>query len=276
MSEYQYFEFLAIDRPLNADDRAALRRISTRGEITSTRFTNEYHWGNLKADPLDFMKQWFDVHVYFANWGTRRLMLGLPRDAVDFDRLRRFEVASESLQIHATPERAIVDIHCSPEDGGDPFLFKEEEGWMDRLAPLRAKLMAGDLRVLYLPWLYDAWSGYVEDDEPEPMPGIGPLTTHLADAGRFLGLPDDVMKIAAERSDTSALAPDDAGVRTFISRLSESDKVDFLMRVAQGDPGVAAELQRLARHSRESGENATKLVLRTADEILQLLEQRSE
>ena len=31
MSEYQYYEFLALDRPLTAEQRAELRSISSRG-----------------------------------------------------------------------------------------------------------------------------------------------------------------------------------------------------------------------------------------------------
>ena len=49
MSEYQYYEFQAIDRPLSDADRQALRRLSTRARITATSFTNEYHWGGLKG-----------------------------------------------------------------------------------------------------------------------------------------------------------------------------------------------------------------------------------
>ncbi len=47
MSEYQYYEFLAIDSPLDAKQMAALRALSTRAEITSTSFTNVYNWGGL-------------------------------------------------------------------------------------------------------------------------------------------------------------------------------------------------------------------------------------
>jgi hypothetical protein len=42
MSEYQYYEFLALDRPLTQKQRGELRSISTRVEITATRFVNEY------------------------------------------------------------------------------------------------------------------------------------------------------------------------------------------------------------------------------------------
>ena len=42
MSEYQYYEFQAIDRPLGGADQEALRALSTRARITATSFTNSY------------------------------------------------------------------------------------------------------------------------------------------------------------------------------------------------------------------------------------------
>ena len=51
MSEYQYYELLALDRPLTSKQREELRQLSTRAEITATRFTNEYHWGSFRGDP---------------------------------------------------------------------------------------------------------------------------------------------------------------------------------------------------------------------------------
>lgn len=53
MSEYQYCEFPAIDRRLTAEEMAALRSISTRARISPTGFQNVYHFGSLKALPLD-------------------------------------------------------------------------------------------------------------------------------------------------------------------------------------------------------------------------------
>jgi hypothetical protein len=79
MSEYQYYEFLALDRPLTEKQRAELRSISTRAEITATRFVNEYQWGDLKGDPRAMVERYFDAFLYLANWGTRRLMFRLPR-----------------------------------------------------------------------------------------------------------------------------------------------------------------------------------------------------
>jgi hypothetical protein len=72
MSEYRYYEFLAIDRPLSAREMDHLRAVSTRARITPVSFVNEYNWGDLRADPIDFMRRFFDAHVYLANWGEAK------------------------------------------------------------------------------------------------------------------------------------------------------------------------------------------------------------
>ncbi|MBM3335361.1 hypothetical protein FJY63_11930 [Candidatus Sumerlaeota bacterium] len=48
MSEYQYYEFQAIDRPLGEREMDQLRALSSRAEITPTSFTNTYNWGGFK------------------------------------------------------------------------------------------------------------------------------------------------------------------------------------------------------------------------------------
>jgi hypothetical protein len=35
------------------------------------------------ADPAKLMERYFDAHVYFANWGTHRLMLRTPKARTD-------------------------------------------------------------------------------------------------------------------------------------------------------------------------------------------------
>ena len=60
MSEYQYYEFAAIDRPLTSEQMSRLRALSTRATITPTRFCNFYTWGAFKGDPLALMEEYFD------------------------------------------------------------------------------------------------------------------------------------------------------------------------------------------------------------------------
>ena len=90
MSEYQYYEFLALDRPLTEQQRTELRSMSTRAEITPTRFVNEYHWGDLKGDPHAMMQRYFDAFLYLANWGTRQLMFRLPHGVLDGQTSERY------------------------------------------------------------------------------------------------------------------------------------------------------------------------------------------
>ena len=66
MSEYQYYEFLAVDRPLTEGEMGELSGISTRADITPTSFINEYNWGDLKANPAKLLQRYFDVFVYVA------------------------------------------------------------------------------------------------------------------------------------------------------------------------------------------------------------------
>ena len=78
MSEYQYYEFRAVDRPLDERELRMVRSRSTRGEITPTSFVNTYNWGDFKGVPDTLMEKCFDAFVYVANWGTRRLAFRLP------------------------------------------------------------------------------------------------------------------------------------------------------------------------------------------------------
>ncbi|MBU2496383.1 MAG: hypothetical protein KJ935_07815 [Candidatus Omnitrophica bacterium] len=76
--EYQYYEFLAIDRPLTSEETSALRSLSTRAHITPVSFINEYNWGDFKGNPADLMRRFFDAHVYVANWMTAIFMVRVP------------------------------------------------------------------------------------------------------------------------------------------------------------------------------------------------------
>ena len=150
MSEYQYYEFVALDRPLTPAEMAELRSISTRAQITPTRFFNEYHWGDLKADPAELLVRYFDVHVYFANWGSRRLMFRLPKPAVNLEDLRAC-VAGGPATLTVTERHVVLDLWSETEEPEEEWF--EDGQLLASLTPLRAELLRGDRRVAYLAWL---------------------------------------------------------------------------------------------------------------------------
>ncbi len=83
MSEYQYYEFQAIDRPLSAKEMSELRSYSTQARITTTSFVNHYEWGSFKGDGEVWMEKYFDAFLYLTNWGTHVLKLSLPSRLLD-------------------------------------------------------------------------------------------------------------------------------------------------------------------------------------------------
>ena len=72
MSEYQYYEFQAIDRPLTDEELREVRSYSTRAHITPASFVNHYEWGNFKGNADEWMDKYYDAFLYFANWVPRR------------------------------------------------------------------------------------------------------------------------------------------------------------------------------------------------------------
>jgi hypothetical protein len=84
--------------------------LSTRARITATSFANSYEWGDFKGDPAKLMERWFDIHLYLANWGTRRLMIRLPKRLVDRRVLDRFLGEIDCAKVRVAGENLILDI----------------------------------------------------------------------------------------------------------------------------------------------------------------------
>ncbi|WP_375456631.1 hypothetical protein [uncultured Methylobacterium sp.] len=251
MSEYQYYDFLAVDRPLGEADRKALRALSTRARITASRFTNHYEWGDFKGDPAELVRTWFDLHLYAANWGTRRLMLRLPKRLVDERRLGAMLRPVADATLAASGDDLILDIVREDED--DAFAGwteADDEGGDDTLGtlvPLRADVLAGDLRLFYLLWLTAVEAGDVPPDAP-PLPGLGPLSGPLAALADFLRLDPDLVAAAAERSGAApGDPPSTEAARAVIAAIPERERIAMLVRVAAGDPHVATELRARVR-----------------------------
>ena len=216
MSEYQYYEFAAVDQPLSAQQQAELRARSTRARITASGFINEYHWGDLKGDPLDWMQRYFDAHVYFSNWGSASFMLRLPLAALDEAALADFlqpSVAAEetgygdAFTATATPTHWILDWSDNDDSGDSERDLEEDEddggsGWMARLLPLRDELLRGDTRPLYLGWLARVGSEEIGDEDIEPpLPaGLKTLTPAQMALAEFLEIPPDWLTAAAANS----------------------------------------------------------------------------
>ncbi len=169
MSEYQFIHFQALDRPLSDTQLEFMRGQSTRADVSRWEFTNEYHFGDFHGDRLGMLRNGYDVHLHFANYGIRRLMFrlpgGLPCDAKTFKTF----IADYGMTWHAdkTGDGGVLEI-CPEADAGTYDFLEDPHSMLDRIAPVREALMAGDLRALYLTWL--ACCCYDEDTMEPPVP----------------------------------------------------------------------------------------------------------
>lgn len=280
MSEYQFYEFLAVDRPLTADQQASVRALSTRARITSTSFVNEYHWGNFKGSPDDLVRKYYDLHLYYANWATRRLVLKVPAVALSGVDLDRY-IVGEHMDARRSGKNVILDLGSEgePEDCWD----EDQEWTLGSFTALRTELLDGDLRPLYLVFLaaIGVWAidedafDYADGDvlEPPVPTGLGELTGAQQALADFLRLDADLLAEAA-----SASRPRDAVEkrvpRDWVAALPPKVKDDALVALLAGDH-AAARTKLLRRHGGTASNPAAEGA-RTIGELLDAAAKRTQ
>jgi hypothetical protein len=269
VSEYQYYEFLAVDHSLDARALAAVRALSTRARITPTSFVNSYHWGDFKGSPRALVERYYDAFLYTANWGTRQLMLRLPATLLDLPTAAQY-CASDAASAWDSGDNVILDLTYSIDDGDE---WDDEnadgEGKLASIIPARADLASGDLRLLYLAWLHAATCEQVDEHSIEPpVPaGLATLPGPLRALADFLHVDDDLLAVAAQASPglaTSSPTPAEWAAR--IADLPQADKDALLLRVIGGDLHVGTELRR--RLAPQSAEHEHDRARRTVAELL--------
>jgi hypothetical protein len=174
-------------------------------------------------------------------------MIRLPKRLVDQQRLDGFLGAVDCAELTTSGENLILDIICEEVEPDDDW--EEGPGWLAALMPLRADVLGGDLRLFYLLWLMAVQAETLGPEEVAPLPGLGPMTDALEAFAQFFGLDADLVVAAAERPAETTLAGSVASdtVQSFVAALPDSEKTEMLIRLIEGDPYVASELQKSAR-----------------------------
>lgn len=250
MSEYQYYEFLAIDRPLSAADMRWLRSLTTRAQITATSLTNTYHWGDFKGDPRELMKRCFDAHVYTSNFGIRRWMLKLPADARE-QRAMKVYRGDCGVAFSPHPNGVVLDFALEGEPGDWDDDDDDGTGWMASLAPLRAELLDGDRRSLYLAWLLNVQFDALDADvcEPPVPPGLGALSAPCEALVDFLHIDRTLLFVAAEQSPPlAATDTSESEWRGLLADLTAPEKDDLLLQfIMHNDAATRRSLRKRLR-----------------------------
>ena len=278
MSEYQYYEFQAIDRPLTEKQMQTLRSYSTRARITCTSFTNEYHWGNFKGDADTWMEKYFDIFFYYANWGTHVLKLRLPVRLLPLQMARDYCV-HESACVSQKGDRLILSFISEDEYGED---WMEDDSCLSSLIPVRAELARGDLRALYMGWLQGVQNHEVADGEIEPAvpPGLGQLSASMECLAKFLRIGQDLFHVAAQASpELKGAQLSRKDVRSWVAGLPAREKDDLLTRFIVDDESTSVTelLHRFLEHRNQARQNLkTPSKRRTVGELLEAAEVRTK
>jgi len=284
MSEYQYYEWQTIDRLLTPEEQAKVNRLSSHISVTPTRAVVTYAWGIFKHDPRKVLLKYFDAHLYMTNWGSRQLIFRFPKGLLDGRVVEQYSVP-ELVSFHTLGEYQVLEISVDNEEDED---WVEGEGVLSTLARLRDDLLEGDLRLLYLAWLKaisfrstlmgdEADTGSPVSDLEPPVPaGLNNLSPAL---NLFIEVFDlDPFQVQAAAANSPDLPPT-KNYRELVRRMPREECDDFLVRLAEGEPGAALRLRRrLADFVAKAGEQLQKR--RSIQQIfaqanhLQLLEQQ--
>jgi hypothetical protein len=250
MSEYQYYEFAAIDGPISDEGLRYARGCSSRANVSRVRWQNTYTFGDFHGS-VDTLLKYYDAHFYIANWGTVSLGLAFPKGVISSEAIQPFlwggDQYENTLTVRGIGNRCIVWWERNDEDGGG---WIEGDGLIDQLIGVREELMRGDYRALFLGWLAD----FNPDEWREPgdgaavMPpipaGLDHLSPALAALMEHFPVDRDALAVAAtmSRASTSDRIP----MATVLERLSVSEMRALLARVSEGGgSGVMNELNRL-------------------------------
>ncbi len=276
MSEYQFYEFLAVDRPLDARQLGEVRSLSTRADITPSSFVNVYHWGDFRGDPQAMMERYYDAHLYLTNWGTRELMLRLPVSVLAPNTVGAY-CLTDSSTAWTSGGNIIVAVNRDG-DGDDDFFDEDGHGLLGSIVSVRAELAAGDLRPLYLAWLHSVAEGELDDDEIEP-----PVPANLAalSAGQrslvdFIRLDQDLFGAAAEGSRSRDIVkPTKAQLTAWVRALPSGEKDALLVGLMRDEePHVGTRLLRRFHGGHERAPDAGGG--RTVRQLLEAAQDRRE
>jgi hypothetical protein len=250
-----------------------LRELSTRAEITATSFTNEYHRGDFRGSPRKMMETYFDAFLYYANWGTHWFMLRLPKNAVDLKSVKQYS-AGDSFDVRLKGNFVVLEFRSEDESGD---WEDEGENWLAPLIPLRADLLGGDLRTLYLGWLGSVQNGELDEEDVEPPvpPGMKRLSASLKNLAGFLRINDQLLNAAAALdTGKTPTAPSKTDLNRWVGSLPASEKNKILRQLVAGNASHLREqlLQRFRQsYVKKDSPKATKAPTpagRTVGELL--------
>ncbi len=250
MSEYQYYEFAAVDGPISNEGMKYARGCSSRADVSRFRWRNEYNYGDFHGDELKLL-EYYDAFFYISNWGVVRFALAFPKGCLNQEVIQNYLTGDGQeetmLSFQNIEGRTIIWWERRDEDR---FEWTDGEGIIDQLIPIRDELISGDYGALFLAWLAEFWPDEWQDidDVDEFVP---PIPADLGDLSYSLQalieqFPVDSDVLAAATVLRQEVKSERIPVTTVLDNLAVPELKVLLQRVAEGQGSrVMSELNRL-------------------------------
>jgi hypothetical protein len=259
MSEFQMYQFRAIDRPLNENEKAEVGSWSSRTAPSNYAANFVYSYGDFPRNDEKTVENYFDLLLYVANWGTRQLIFRFPLNSIDAKAIKQYSYEDEwcEIRLKKCPNCYLLNLRFSEDEGGG-YWIEENDFSADRFIELRQAIMDGDYRALYLLWVSfkqnqdeeysdedeDDWDG--EEEMPRHLPevpaNLGKFSPSLTAFADFFNLSQDLITALqglSVTSETQAINYSD-----LLDKLSEPEKTDFLKRFLAEEPQLLRALKK--------------------------------
>jgi len=250
MSEFQSIAFRAVDRPVSGKNLDFMHRQSSRAEITPWSFDNEYQYGDFRGDAEEMLRRGYDIHLHYANFGIRKLLIRLPHGLPDAKAAKPY-LGKDSLRFVKDKQGPGGILAVEPfHESGDLDELWEIGALVDRLVPLRAEILDGDLRPLYLAHLAVACD---EEHDPEetleaPVPaGLKVLSDAQRALGEIYGMGDALLAAAAEKSPPLPTRENAAANYAQWLRAQNDANKDAWLATLMADPNASVRAEIMAK-----------------------------
>jgi hypothetical protein len=156
----------------------------------------------------------------------------------------------KAAQVRSSGKFVTISFESEGERDDD---WDDGAGWMGSLISLRADLLRGDFRCLYLGWLFCMQNGEFSDEvlEPPVPAGLRELPAPYDSLIEFLGIDEDLVEVAASTSEPLKAAPSRKELANWIRSLTEKEK-DGLLVNALSEPDERWRIELLRRFGNEN------------------------
>lgn len=289
MSEFQYVGFRAIDAPLADDQLQYMESQSSRAEITRWSFDNTYHYGAFRGNDVEMLRRGYDVHLHYANFGIRKLMIRLPQGLPASKARCSKYIEGENVvwQADTKGPAGILTISASTDPGVLDELWDVDEH-LDRIVGVRQQLIDGDLRPLYVAWMCGCQCDEIDPDSADepPVPvGLAESSDSITAMLDYFGLSPFMLAAAAEQSPPLPQRADqNVAMAEWLESVDATTLRKWMLRVLTGEPtATKTECLQTFRKSHKippwpvaKGVRAFAQLLQRADELAKEKQVREE